>query len=57
MGSVRTYHQSDLAPREYFHPAFPSLYPLGAGQEQNKSNAGLAIGILADDSLLSLLDL
>lgn len=36
---------------------FPSLYPLAPGQETNKSNAGLVIGILANDNLLSSSDL
>ncbi|KAF2095307.1 heme-dependent catalase, partial [Rhizodiscina lignyota] len=37
---------------------FPSLFPLsGRGQEQNKSNAGLAIGIIGSDTVLSQTDL
>ena len=36
---------------------YPSLYPLAPGQEPNKSNAGLVIGILGDDNLLSEADL
>lgn len=36
---------------------FPSLYPLAAGMEPNKSNEGLVIGVLADDGILSPADL
>ena len=35
----------------------PSLYPLSESFEPNKSNAGLTIGILADDMHLSVADL
>ena len=35
----------------------PSLYPLSESFEPNKSNAGLTIGILADDTHLSVADL
>ncbi|KAI9711557.1 MAG: hypothetical protein M1820_002122 [Bogoriella megaspora] len=36
---------------------FPSLYPLAQSVEPNKSNAGLVIGILADNDRLSSSDL
>lgn len=36
---------------------FPSLYPLAQGIEPNKSNAGLVIGIIAADYILSTSDL
>jgi catalase len=36
---------------------YPSLYPLNPGQETNKSNEGLAIGIIAGDNMLSTADL
>lgn len=36
---------------------YPSLYPLNPGQETNKSNAGLTIGILAAENMLSTADL
>lgn len=36
---------------------YPSLYPLTQGLEPNKSNEGLVVGILADDSILSIADL
>lgn len=36
---------------------YPSLYPLNPGQETNKSNEGLVIGIIAGDGLLSTGDL
>lgn len=36
---------------------YPSLYPLSVGIEPNKSNAGLVIGVLANDDMLSPGDL
>jgi catalase len=36
---------------------YPSLYPLNPGQETNKSNAGLTIGVVATDKMLSIADL
>jgi catalase len=36
---------------------YPSLYPLNPGQETNKSNEGLVIGIIAGDNILSAADL
>ena len=36
---------------------FPSLFPLNPGQETNKSNAGLVIGVLGNDNMLSAADL
>jgi catalase len=36
---------------------FPSLYPLGPGLEPNKSNAGLAVAVIAADNLFTSADL
>ena len=36
---------------------YPSLYPLNPGVEANKSNAGLTVAIIADDSMLTVSDL
>lgn len=36
---------------------YPSLYPLNPGQEANKSNAGLTVAVLANDTMLSQSDL
>lgn len=37
--------------------SYPSLYPLNPGQEPNKSNAGLTVAVLANDTMLSESDL
>lgn len=37
--------------------AYPSLFPLNPGQEMNKSNAGLTVAVLANDTLLTQADL
>ena len=36
---------------------YPSLYPLNPGMEPNKSNAGLVVAVLANDTLLTQADL
>jgi catalase len=36
---------------------YPSFYPLNPGQEQNKSNAGLSVAVLANDTVLTESDL
>lgn len=36
---------------------YPSLYPLNPGQEANKSNAGLTVAVLANDTMLTQSDL
>ena len=36
---------------------YPNLYPLNPGQETNKSNAGLVIGIVAVDNMFSAADM
>jgi hypothetical protein len=36
---------------------YPNLYPLNPGQETNKSNAGLVIGIVAVDDMFSAADM
>ena len=36
---------------------YPSLYPLNPGMESNKSNAGLAVAVVANDTLLTQADL
>lgn len=36
---------------------YPSLYPLNPGQEANKSNAGLTVAVLANDTMVTQSDL
>lgn len=38
-------------------PLYPSLYPLNPGQEPGKSNEGLTIAVLANDTVFTALDM